>query len=91
MIWNPFDNPSVADWKEIPCTHGGSEVTSFPYVASRVRSNAESDSNCKAYEKDSSTSSVPVEISLVKPANTELIDLPKSENPPMKKATPESP
>ena len=32
-----------------------------------------------------------MEISLVKPANTELTDLPKSENPPMKKATPESP
>ena len=48
LIWNPLDKPSGADWKEIPWTHGGSEDTSFPYVASKVRSNAESDSNCKA-------------------------------------------
>jgi hypothetical protein len=54
-------------------------------VASTTKSKEVSDSNCKAYENESSTSSVPVEISPVKPASTELIERPKSDNPPIKK------
>ena len=82
--------PEGEDWKAIPWTHVGALSEPSPCTASTVRSNVESASNRMPKEKSSPVSEL-VDISEVIPDRTLLIDLPRSANPLMKKATPESP
>ena len=80
--------PLGAEFRTIPWTHSGSSMESAPMLDSTTRSKTESASSPRENEKFPSPVLDPVEMSVVMPERTPFTDRPRSENPPMKNATP---
>ena len=88
LRWKPSEIPFGAELRTTPWTHSGSSIESAPMLDSTTRSKIESASSPRENEKFPSPVLEPVEMSVVIPDRTPLTDLPRSENPPMKNATP---